>query len=96
MVTVSRDEAATGWTVSDRARIMEIVDPAPEHQPCTRCWYSRRSAHLPADLASQTVEDGWLVYCAHPMMMPVVGSHFDIRNCDGCDYYRPVRERRIR
>ncbi len=47
---------------------------------------------MPANLASHTVEDGSLVYCAHPMIMPVVGYHFDIRNCDGCDYYRPVRE----
>jgi hypothetical protein len=70
---------------------MAAVNPSAEHQPRTRCWYSRRSPHLPADLASQTVEDGLLVYCAHPMMMPVVGYHFDIRNCDGCDYYRPVR-----
>jgi len=30
------------------------------------------------------------------MMMPVVGHHFDIRNCDGCDYYRPVKAQHLR
>ncbi len=57
------------------------------------CWYSRRSTRIPADLASHTIEDGLLVYCAHPMMLPVVGYHFDIRNCDNCEYYRPVKTR---
>jgi hypothetical protein len=58
------------------------------------CWYSRRSARLPADLGFHTIEDGLLVYCAHPVMFPVVGYHFDIRNCDGCESYRAVMPRK--
>jgi len=30
------------------------------------------------------------------MMLPVVGYHFDIRNCDGCDYYRPIKAQDLR
>jgi hypothetical protein len=60
------------------------------------CWYSRRSARLPAELGFHTIEDGLLVSCAHPMMFPVVGYHFDIRNCDGCEYYRPAMPRKPR
>ena len=71
---------------------MKPVNGPTDHPRRTRCWYSRRSPNLPSKLASHTVEDGLLVYCAHPMIMPVVGYHFDVRNCDGCDYYRPVRE----
>jgi hypothetical protein len=41
----------------------------------------------------QTVEDGALLYCAHPMMFPVVGYHFDVRNCEGCDSFKPRRPR---
>jgi hypothetical protein len=37
------------------------------------------------DMNVQTGEDGHLLYCAYPMMFPVVGYHFDDRNCDGCD-----------
>ena len=48
---------------------------------------------MPPDLGFHTIEDGLLVYCAHPMLFPVVGYHFDIRNCDGCDYYRPATPR---
>jgi hypothetical protein len=71
---------------------MKFVIASTEQASRTRCWYSRRSPQLPANLASHTVEDGLLVYCVHPMIMPVVGYHFDIRNCDGCDYFRAVRE----
>jgi hypothetical protein len=71
---------------------MTAVNRSTGLLPRIRCWYRRRSPNVPANLASHTVEDGWLVYCAHPMIMPVVGNHFDIRNCDGCDYYRPIRE----
>jgi hypothetical protein len=70
---------------------MICVNPSAEDLGHARCWYSRRSPHIPINLSSHTIEDGLLVYCAHPMMLPVVGNHFDIRNCDGCDYYRPVK-----
>jgi len=36
-------------------------------------------------MSVQTGEDGHLLYCAYPMMFPVVGYHFDDRNRDGCD-----------
>jgi len=36
----------------------------------------------------QTVEDGELLYCCHPMLFPVVGYHFDVRNCGSCDWFK--------
>jgi hypothetical protein len=65
----------------------------PRH---ARCWYTRRSTQLPVDLGFHTIEDGLLVYCVHPMMFPVVRYHFDIRNCDTCDYFRPLKLRKAR
>jgi hypothetical protein len=53
------------------------------------CWYARRTPSLPHDLGPHTIEDGELLYCAHPMLFPVVGYQFDVRNCEGCDYFRP-------
>ena len=53
------------------------------------CWYSRRTADIPADIGSHTIEDGCLLFCAHPMWFPVVGYQFDVRNCASCDYFRP-------
>jgi hypothetical protein len=41
----------------------------------------------------QTVEDGHLLYCGHPMLFPVVGYHFDVRNCDGCDWFKEKKAR---
>jgi hypothetical protein len=55
------------------------------------CWYSRRTAILPADLRFQTIEDGQVLFCAHPMWFPVVAYDFDVRNCAACDYFRPMR-----
>jgi hypothetical protein len=52
------------------------------------CWYSRRTPDIPADLSCQTIEDGQLLYCAHPMWFPVVGYYFDVRNCTACDYFK--------
>lgn len=53
------------------------------------CWYGRRTPELPADLGFfTTIEDGQLLFCAHPMWFPVVGYQFDVRNCDACDYFR--------
>lgn len=53
------------------------------------CWYGRRTPEIPPNLGLHTISDGELLYCAHPMLFPVVGYHFDVRNCDGCDYHRP-------
>jgi hypothetical protein len=57
-----------------------------------RCWYGRRTDVIPVDLALHTtIEDGYLLYCAHPMWLPVVGVQFDVRNCARCEYFKPVR-----
>jgi len=55
------------------------------------CWYSRRTPYLPSNLTVQTIEDGQLLYCGHPMYFPVVGHRFDLRNCVACEYFKPVR-----
>lgn len=72
-----------------------LVDSPAEARPEARhraCWYSRRTTMLPPDLGfHHTIEDGSLLYCAHPMLLPVVGYQFDVRNCDRCDYFRPAR-----
>jgi hypothetical protein len=62
-----------------------MSEPEDRHRAC---WYGRRTSELPATLGIQTIEDGQLLYCAHPMLFPVVAYQFDIRNCDGCDYFR--------
>lgn len=75
------------------AFVMDSVETEPE--ACHRaCWYGRRTPELPAVLTVQTVEDGELLFCAHPMMFPVVGHDFDIRNCAGCDAFRLRHSRR--
>jgi hypothetical protein len=67
--------------------------PAPESVHRT-CWYGRRTDVIPVDLALHTtIEDGHLLYCAHPMWLPVVGHQFDVRNCPRCEYFKPVRTR---
>ena len=63
-------------------------EPEARHRAC---WYSRRTADIPNDLGIQTVEDGLLLYCAHPMWFPVVGFRFDVRNCATCDFFKPAR-----
>jgi hypothetical protein len=55
------------------------------------CWYSRRTTQLPAELGLHTIMDGHLLYCAHPMLWPIVGYEFDVSNCALCDYFRPAR-----
>lgn len=63
-----------------------MSEPEERHRAC---WYGRRTADIPANLGLHTiVEDGELLYCAHPMLFPIVRFQFDIRNCDGCDYFR--------
>jgi len=47
---------------------------------------------LPRHLGIQTIVDGHLLYCAHPMFFPVLGYEFDIRNCEDCDVFRPRRQ----
>jgi hypothetical protein len=53
------------------------------------CWYSRRTSEIPSNIGFHTIADGELLFCAHPMMFPVVGYQFDVRNCASCDYFRP-------
>ena len=56
------------------------------------CWYSRRTPDIPANIGLHSIEDGQLLYCAHPMWFPVVGYQFDVNNCDDCEYFR-VRQK---
>ena len=69
----------------------EIVSPEDRHRAC---WYSRRTFDVPREIGFHTIEDGQLLYCAHPMLFPVVGYQFDVRNCVSCDYFKPVRSLR--
>jgi hypothetical protein len=55
------------------------------------CWYGRRTPNLPPDITIQSIVDGELLYCAHPMLLPIVGYDFDTRNCESCDYFKPRR-----
>jgi hypothetical protein len=64
------------------------VEPEVRHRAC---WYSRRTSVIPADLGVTTIEDGQLLYCAHPMWFPVVGYRFDVRNCASCDFFKTVQ-----
>jgi hypothetical protein len=66
------------------------VDQTPEERH-RLCWYSRRTSEIPLDIGFHTIVDGQLLYCAHPMLRPVVGFAFDVRNCIDCDYFRPRR-----
>lgn len=63
----------------------------PEDRHCL-CWYGRRTSTIPPDPGIQTIVDGQLLYCAHPMFFPIMGYEFDIRNCDGCDVFRARRQ----
>jgi hypothetical protein len=77
---------------------MALVTGSPAIEPETRhcaCWYGRRTPHWSGPLTVQTVEDGHMLYCAHPMMFPIVGYAFDVRNCTGCDVFRPHRTHRF-
>ena len=64
------------------------MEPEARHRVC---WYSRRTAEIPLDIGTHTIEDGQLLFCAHPMWFPVVGYKFDVRNCTTCEYFRQVR-----
>jgi hypothetical protein len=64
------------------------ISPEEIHRTC---WYGRRTAELPPDIGCHTIEGGDLLYCAHPMWFPIVGHQFDVRNCDGCDYFKRRR-----
>jgi hypothetical protein len=63
-----------------------MPEPEAHHRAC---WYGRRTLTIPLDLGFHTtIEDGQLLFCAHPMWFPVVGYQFDVRNCESCDYVR--------
>jgi hypothetical protein len=63
-----------------------MPEPEARHRAC---WYGRRTSTIPLDLGFHaTIEDGQLLFCAHPMWFPVVGYQFDVRNCESCDYFR--------
>ncbi len=67
-----------------------VVFGAPEARH-RACWYGRRTTDLPSDIGAHTIEDGFLLFCAHPMWFPIVGHQFDVRNCDGCEYFKTAR-----
>ena len=63
-----------------------MPEPEARHRAC---WYGRRTPDIPLNLGLRaTIEDGHLLYCAHPMWFPVVGYQFDVRSCDDCEYFR--------
>jgi hypothetical protein len=64
------------------------IEPETRHRAC---WYSRRTSTIPIDLGVQTIEDGQLLYCAHPMWFPIVGYRFDVRSCATCDFFKTLR-----
>ena len=72
-------------------RPMNGPEPETRHRAC---WYGRRTTTLPDSLGVQTIEDGQLLYCAHPMWFPIVGYRFDVRNCAACDFFKAVRTAR--
>ncbi len=63
-------------------------EPEARHRAC---WYGRRTPNLPDELTIQSIVDGELLYCAHPMLFPIVGYDFDTRNCEACDYFKARR-----
>jgi hypothetical protein len=65
-----------------------VVEPEDRHR---LCWYGRRTDRIPPDPGIHTIVDGQLLYCAHPLFFPIIGYEFDIRNCEGCDVFRPKR-----
>jgi hypothetical protein len=76
---------------------MALVIDSADVEPETRhraCWYGRRTPQLPVLLTLHTIEDGQLLYCAHPMLFPIVGYDFDVRNCADCDSFKPHLSRR--
>jgi hypothetical protein len=65
------------------------IEPESLHRTC---WYGRRTSEIPSTVGVvETIEDGQLLYCAHPMWFPVVGYRFDVRNCLICDFFKPIR-----
>jgi hypothetical protein len=65
-----------------------VVEPEARHRVC---WYGRRTPNIPPDLGIQKIEDGELLYCAHPMWFPIVGYRFDVRSCTACELFKAVR-----
>lgn len=61
------------------------AEPEARHRAC---WYSRRTSQIPTNIGFHTIEDGELLYCAHPMWFPVVDYQFDVRNCADCEYFK--------
>ena len=64
------------------------AEPEARHRAC---WYARRTPAIPPDVTIQTIEDGQMLYCSHPMLFPIVGYRFDVRNCANCDFFRTRR-----
>ena len=71
---------------------MNAPSPEARHRAC---WYSRRTGDIPSDIGYHTIEDGQLLFCAHPMWFPVVGYQFDVRSCGNCDYFKSTRSKPV-
>jgi hypothetical protein len=69
-----------------------IPEPEARHRAC---WYGRRTPAIPDDLSGQTIEDGELLFCSHPLWFPVVGLRFDVRSCASCEFHKPTPHRRF-
>ena len=67
---------------------MSAQEPEARHRAC---WYARRIPASSSDVTIQTIEDGQMLYCSHPMWFPIVGYRFDIRNCGTCDFFKTRR-----
>jgi len=76
---------------SNRTLATECQPPVAAEVLHASCWYGRRTGDLPADIGCHTIENGELLFCVHPMWYPIVGRQFDVRNCSGCEYFKPVR-----
>ena len=64
------------------------IEPETRHRVC---WYARRTPAIPPDITIQTIEDGQMLYCSHPMWFPIVGYRFDVRSCADCDFFKTRR-----
>ena len=95
LLAISLNKPSRPLSPPERSRVWDdspaIVGHATNFEPEARhraCWYGRRTPVIPPNLGIHTIEDGQLLFCAHPMMFPVVGYQLDIRNCGECDCFR--------
>jgi hypothetical protein len=89
-VILRHRHASLGFMPSCAYHVDVSTGPMEPEERHRLCWYSRRTADLPAEFGFHvTIENGELLFCSHPMWFPIVGYEFDVRNCDTCEYFRP-------